>query len=113
MNHTTAEIMEFSDEPQSYLIHAEQLTAKKGAWSAAEKQHQAADFFKKLLEALKNYDEVLLFGPTEAKSEFLHFIRKHHHYDAIKIEVRNTDVLTEKQRHIFVTEYFKRFDVVK
>ena len=34
-----------------------------------KEQHEQSDYYKKLGETIKNYTEVLLFGPTDAKVE--------------------------------------------
>ncbi|MBK6527103.1 MAG: hypothetical protein IPG07_17080 [Crocinitomicaceae bacterium] len=65
-------------------------------------------FYAKLGEQIKNYDEVLLFGPTEAKVELLHQLRADHHFSHVKIEVKTADKLTENQQHAFVKDYFKK-----
>jgi hypothetical protein len=52
-------------------------------------------------------DEVILFGPTEAKSELLNIVRDNHLFDHIRIEVKPADKMTEIQRNTFVKEYYK------
>ena len=51
-------------------------------------------------------DEVILFGPTEAKNELLNLLRENHLFDKIKIEVKTADKMTEIERNTFVKEYF-------
>ena len=48
-----------------------------------------------------------MFGPTDAKKELLNLIKSDHLFEKTKIELRNTDKMTETQMHIFVREYFK------
>ena len=52
-------------------------------------------------------DQVILFGPTEAKNELLNVIKENHLFDKIKIEVESADKMTEVQRNTFVKEHFK------
>lgn len=52
------------------------------------------------------YEEVLLFGPTEAKNELLNLLQADHHFDKINIEIRQANKMTENQQHAFVKEYF-------
>jgi hypothetical protein len=70
-----------------------------------EKHHQLA-YFNKLQETIVKYDEVLLFGPTNAKSELYNLIKENHHFDKVKIDVKDSDKLTENQEHAFVKEHF-------
>ena len=72
-----------------------------------EQQHQSA-YYKELSEIIKEYDEVILFGPTNAKAELLNILSADHHFDNIKIEVEQTDKLTENQQHAYVKDYFSK-----
>jgi hypothetical protein len=56
--------------------------------------------------AIKDCTEVLLFGPTDAKTELLHILRADHHFDNIEIEVMPADKMTETQQQAFVKDYF-------
>ena len=71
-----------------------------------KEQHEQAAYYKQLSAIIKNYDPVLLFGPTEAKTELLNILRADHHFEKIKIEVKQTDKMTDNQQHAFVKEYF-------
>ena len=42
-----------------------------------------------------NYDHVLLFGPTNAKSELHNFLNKDLHFKDIQIDVKTTDKMTD------------------
>ena len=75
-----------------------------------KEQHKQATYYKALTNIIRNYQEVLLFGPTEAKVELFNFIREDHKYDKIKIEVKNTDKMSNVEQHHFVRDYFKRFE---
>ena len=52
------------------------------------------------------YEHVLLFGPTEAKVELLNSLVKKQGLSKTKIEVKQTDKMTENQQHAFVRKYF-------
>jgi hypothetical protein len=71
-------------------------------------QDQLSDFFKRLSEVLKGYTEVLLFGPTNAKTELHNLLKEDSHFNNIKIDVETTDNLTENQMHAFVKEHFEK-----
>ena len=57
-------------------------------------------------DAIKNYDEVLIFGPTHAKEELVNLLKADRHFENIKIDVKHADKMTENQQHAFVKDYF-------
>jgi hypothetical protein len=72
-----------------------------------KEQHQQISYYKKLSNIIREYKEVVLFGPTDAKNELLNLLKADHLFENIKIEVINSDKMTENQMHSFVREYFK------
>jgi stalled ribosome rescue protein Dom34 len=72
-------------------------------------QDQNADYFKRLSEIIRGYDAVLLFGPSDAKSELFNILSENHLFDKIKIEVKPADKMTENQRNSFVKDYFNSY----
>jgi hypothetical protein len=73
-----------------------------------KEQQQQSDYYKKLRDFIRNYQEVVLFGPTDAKAELLNQLKGDHLFEKIKIEVHQSDQMNEKQRHDFLREYFKK-----
>jgi hypothetical protein len=73
-----------------------------------KEQQQQSDYYKKLRDSIRNYQEVVLFGPTDAKAELLNQLKGDHLFDKIKIEVQQSDKMNEQQRHDFLREYFKK-----
>ncbi len=63
-------------------------------------------FFSRISDVIINYDEVLLFGPTNAKTELTNQLKEDHHFDEIKIEVKAADKMTKNQLQTFVNEHF-------
>lgn len=116
MDHSIAYIMGFSSNPietktiKSKFTHEErEISMVKGENRMHYKEQQLqAEFYKELGETIINYDEVVLFGPTTAKVELLNVLKEDHHFDKIKIEVTQTDKMTENQQHAFVKEYFSK-----
>jgi len=72
-----------------------------------KEQHHQSSYYKKLSNIIKNYQEVLLFGPTNAKDELLNLLKTDHLFENIKIEVKHSDKMTGNQMHNLVNEYFK------
>jgi hypothetical protein len=71
-----------------------------------KEQHQQAAYYKQLGEVIKGYNEVVLFGPTEAKSELFNLLRADHLFEDIKIEIKPAGKMTETEEYAFVKEHF-------
>lgn len=114
MDHQSANLMEFTTglistkTIDSKFTHAEkeQTLAKSENLMHHKEQHEQADYYKELGEIIRNYDEVLLFGPTDAKVELYNTLKDDHLFANIKIEVVEADKMTENQQHAFVHKHF-------
>jgi stalled ribosome rescue protein Dom34 len=114
MDHSTAHLIDLTTEPiEIKTIHSsfthevkESTLSKNENLMHNKEQHQQLDYYKKLMDEIKNYEHVVLFGPTEAKSELHNLINAEHHFAKIKIEVKPADKMTENQQKAFVVEYF-------
>ena len=114
MDHSTANMMEFTTDPiettslDSKFNHSEkeESLSKSENVMHNKEQHEQASYYKQITEILKDFDEVLLFGPTNAKVELANIIGADHRYSKIKIHIHSTDKLTENQQHAFVKKYF-------
>lgn len=83
------------------------MTLSKGQKAMHNKeQHEQLAYYKEIAAVIKNYEEVLLFGPTDAKKELVNILKEDHHFDKIKIEIKDAGKMTENQRNAFVKEYF-------
>jgi len=113
MDHSNAHLIEFTEEPmQTEVLGAGSAGDKEHHNGKSEKvthnseQHHITEYYKKLGESIRNFGEVILFGPTDAKTELLNTLRADHRFDKIKIEVQQAGKLTDNQQHAFVREYF-------
>ena len=114
MDHSSAHLMEFTTEPIKTSIIASKSTHQekehgidRGEYMMHTKeQHQQSEYYKKLGEEIKKYDEVIIFGPTDAKAELFNILRADHLFEKIKIDVKQSDKMTENQQHAFVREHF-------
>ena len=68
-------------------------------------RHQQ-DYFKEISDVVINYQEVLLFGPTEAKTELLTLLKRDHHFKNIIFQLVNTNKMKEDKIHDFVVQHF-------
>ena len=71
-----------------------------------KEQHQQAAYYKELGQEIRNYDEVILFGPTNAKSELHNSLKTNALFDTIKITVEQADKMSENQQWAFVQKHF-------
>lgn len=116
MDHSDAHLMVFNtdtielntiESTFTHQIKEETLQKSEHVMHNKEQHHQSA-YYKELSEMIKDYDEVILFGPTNAKAELLNILSADRHFDNIKIEVEQTDKLTENQQHAYVKDYFSK-----
>ena len=89
------------DEKEESLSKSENLMHNK-------EQHKHLEYYKKIGETIKQYGDVLLFGPTDAKLELCNLLKADHQFANIKIETKSADKMTENQQHAFVKEYFAK-----
>ncbi len=116
MDHNSAHIMEFTADPISTTTVNSQFThqQKEDTLKKSEilmhhkEQHEQDAYYKNLGQIIKGYDDVVLFGPTDAKVELFNLLRNEREFDKIKITTINTDKMTENQQHAFVREHFTK-----
>jgi hypothetical protein len=118
MDHSIAHIIEFSDQWNelktiesnfNYQDKVDSL-AKSESLMHNKQQQLKAEFYKKLEAFILNYDAVLLFGATNAKTELLNKTQKDHRFSGIKIEVKEADKMSKIEKIHFLLDYF---DTVK
>ena len=101
MDNSNAHLMELTNHETEFNFYkGEKLIHKK-------EQHLQLSYYKKIGDIIKKYQDVVLFGPTDAKNELLNLIKTDHLFEGIKIEVKNSDKMTEDQMQTFVIDYFK------
>lgn len=114
LDHSQAHVYKFdsnsSTEINSDFTHEDK---EKGLQHSEKKmhikeQHQQHEFFSKLENEIKDYESILLFGPTDAKKEFSNILKENARFLEAKIHLESTDKLSEKQQAAFVNEYFRK-----
>jgi len=71
------------------------------------KHHLESNYSDRIKEDLKDANEVVLFGPADAKSDFLILLRADYNFKDLKIEVKQANEMTENEQYNFVKKYFK------
>ena len=115
MDHSNAYLMELVNDSiltnrvvSEFSKQEAELDHYKGEKLIHKKEHHLLlDYYKKIGDIIKMYQEVVLFGPTDAKNELLNTVKTDHLFNEIKIVVENSDKMTESQMHTFVRDYFK------
>ena len=116
MDHSNAHLIEFTTDPieTTTLVSDFNHTAKEETLKKSEslkhhkEQHEEANYYKQLGAIIRNYQQVILFGPTNAKVELFNILRADHNFEKIEIKVHDSDKMTENQQHAFVKEYFSK-----
>ncbi len=115
MDHAHAHLMEYADPMVTKIVTSnstyeekEKTLRKSENMMHNKDQQQESEYYKVIGEAIKKYDEVLLFGPTNAKVELLNILEADNRFSKIKIEIQQADKMTENQEHAFVRIHFSK-----
>jgi len=115
MDHSTAFLMELINDKfventvvSEFTHEKKESSLRKGENLMHNKEHhQQLSYYKKLSDIIKNYEAVILFGPTDAKNELLNILKADHLFKNIKIEVKHSDKMTKNHMRDLVRSYFK------
>ena len=114
MDHSSAELMNFKDNIITSEVVNLNFTHKQKENSLSRSEHimhnkqqrEQSIYYHELADVIKKNDHVVIFGPTEAKIELFNIVKMDQSFSKIKIELVNSDKLTDTQRHTFVKSYF-------
>jgi hypothetical protein len=107
MDHSIAHLMEFTNEPFEVKTIESKFNTQKAIQEVDVKElHKQFVYYKKIGEIIKDYYQVILFGPTDAKIELFNLLSEDDRFVKIKVEIKETDRMTRNQLHSFVNEYF-------
>ncbi|MDA6071575.1 hypothetical protein NJT12_18290 [Flavobacterium sp. AC] len=116
LDHASANLIDFTDKESETIISEFDIQDKHETLqrSESEMHHKEQDkqrsYFKKIATLAIGYNEIVLFGPTTAKTELLHFLQKDNSFIKIKIEAENTPKMNLQEQEVFVHDHFKKFD---
>jgi hypothetical protein len=115
MDHTIARLIQIKEDSittnsieSTFLQSEKQNFGQDESLKNNTEQNQNSEFYKRLSDVIMEYSEVLLFGPTNAKTELYNLIKENRQFNTITIEVETTDNLTENQMQAFVKEHFEK-----
>lgn len=113
MDHSIANLIDLSTQKHSHSIVSKYTYNKKEAalnrskslvHSKERQIHKS--YYKEIADAILKYDTVLLFGPTNAKTELHNYLNTDLHFKDIKIDIESTDKMTYNQQDAFVKKYY-------
>ena len=113
MDHSTANFIYLNKEKDNFSVTSkftfnvkeEALNKSESIMQNKEQQMQEA-YYKEIAEEIMKYDHVLLFGPTNAKTELHNYLNKDLHFKDIKINIEKSDKMTDNEKYAFVLNYF-------
>jgi ADP-heptose:LPS heptosyltransferase len=114
MDHSNAHLIEFAGDTSetiaSKFTHEQkEASLHKGEHLMHNKEnHEQSEYYKELSKAIMGYDDVLLFGPTEAKSELANMLQADHRFAKIKVRTESADKMSDNQQHAFVKDFFTK-----
>lgn len=79
--------------------------SEKGMHNKRQQMHEA--YYKEIADEILKYNHVLLFGPTNAKTELHNYLNKDLHFKDIKIDIESGDKMTENEEFEFVRKHFE------
>ncbi|AUC75419.1 MULTISPECIES: hypothetical protein [unclassified Olleya] len=114
MDHSSANLIDLNAKKESQTIDSKfNFDTKEEALSKSEslmhnKRQQMNDaYYKEIANAILNYNNVLLFGPTNAKTELYNVLKKDLHFKDVKIDVAPADKMTDHEKSAFVKKHFE------
>jgi stalled ribosome rescue protein Dom34 len=118
MDHASAHMMDLATDPLETVTIETSFTNEERGSSLTKnenlmhnkEQHKQSEFYKKIMETIRNYDEVLLFGPTDAKAELHNIIKADHRFGKTKIEVKQAGKMSSHDQQIFVKAHFSKHE---
>ncbi|WP_320814755.1 hypothetical protein [Flavobacterium sp.] len=114
MDHANAELIDLNSDKKSQVIASKfTFETKEEALSRSEnvmhnKQQQMHEaYYKEIANTILKYDRVLLFGPTNAKTELFNYLNEDLHFKGIQIDIEAADKMTDNEKDAFVKSYFE------
>ncbi|AUC76491.1 hypothetical protein [Olleya sp. Bg11-27] len=113
MDHSIANVIDLKSKTHNQSIESHfDFEIKKEALAKSEslmhnkKQQMDDDYFKEISDVILNYENVILFGPTNAKTELHNYLELDSHFKDIDIKVVPSDKMSKNEKVAFVLNYF-------
>jgi hypothetical protein len=113
MDHSTAHLIDVHSEKKHHSINSKfNFSTREEALSRSEKlmhnkeQQMHEAFYEQIGDEILKYTHVLLFGPTDAKTELFNYLTRDSHFKDIQIDVEAADKMTDNEKVAFVKKHF-------
>lgn len=114
MDHSSAHVMEFTNGivetntlDSDFTREVKDESRLKGEkLMHNKKQEEQWAYYRKLGKVIERYTNVLLFGPTDAKKELFNILKANHAFENIKIDLKQSERMSENQEQAFVKTHF-------
>jgi stalled ribosome rescue protein Dom34 len=115
MDHANAHLIDLNTEKNNQSIVSDftnetkvdvLVRSEKGMHNKRQQMHEA--YYKEIGEAILNYDHVLLFGPTNAKTELHNYLNEDLHFKDIQFDIEGADKMTDNEKEAFVRNHFNK-----
>ncbi len=114
MDHSTANLIDLNFKKHRRSITSDfTFDTKEEALNKSEnlmhnkRQQMHEAYYKEIAGVILKYDNVLLFGPTNAKTELHNYLNKDSHFKDIRIAIQSADKMTDNEKDAFVVNHFE------
>jgi stalled ribosome rescue protein Dom34 len=115
MDHSIAQLIDLKEDKNNHSIESEFTNeTKEEALNRSEsimhnkRQQMHETFYKKIANEILQYNHVLLFGPTDAKTELFNYLSKDLHFKDIQFDIESADKMTDNEKVAFVKKHFEK-----
>lgn len=114
MDYSTAYVMELKGDSISTTVVESEFTWEekqhsffKNEGKMHKKERQLhTDYYKKIADLIKSFDEVVLFGAGDAKTELFNLLTTDPEFKKVNLTVRTAHKMSENQREAFLKDHF-------
>jgi hypothetical protein len=91
------------------IINNKEAAIYKGKYLMHNKEQQMHEaYYSEIADEILKYDHVLLFGPTNAKTELYNYLNKDLHFKDLTIDVKSSDKMSQNEKFAFVRNHFQK-----
>lgn len=74
------------------------------------RKNQTEEYFSRIIDEVKSADEIFIFGPGEAKSLFLQYIRELKNFQPYILSIITVDSMTTNQKNAYVRSFYESLE---
>lgn len=109
LDHSQATLFDFGISAIEFKTFESEIDHQisKGENNMHNKEQQLQHkYYHNIADAMLDFQIVLLFGPTDAKTELFNYLSEINKFSKIDIKVKTSDKLTENQQVAFINNFF-------